>query len=70
MVEASTHVPGTKDRSVIMFWLPDAWGSGQEALEAALKFVNGENLDLVRYWQQGDRHPHFVHYLQKHLLEL
>ena len=55
MVEASTHVPGTKDRSAIMFWLPHAWGSGQEALEAALNMINGEKLGPCSFWQQGDR---------------
>lgn len=55
MVEASTHVPGTKDRSVIMFWLPHAWGSGQEALEAALNMINGEKLGPCSFWQQGNR---------------
>ena len=55
MVEASTHVPGTKDRSVIMLWLPLAWGSGQEALETALKMINEEELGPCSFWQQGDR---------------
>ena len=54
MVEASTHVPGTKDRSVIMFWLPHAWGSGQEAMETALEMINEENLGRCSFWQQGD----------------
>ena len=55
MVEASTHVPGTKDRSVILLWLPHAWGSGQEALENALKMINEEELGQCSFWQQGDR---------------
>ncbi len=55
MVEASTHVPGTKDRSVIMLWLPLAWGSGQEALETALEMINEEKLGQCSFWQQGDR---------------
>ena len=55
MVEASTHVPGTKDRSVIMFWLPHAWGSGQEAMETAVTMVNEEKLGQCSFWQQGDR---------------
>ena len=55
MVEASTHVPGTKDRSVIMLWLPRAWGSGQEALETALEMINEEKLGPCSFWQQGDR---------------
>ena len=54
MVEVSTHVPGTKDRSVIMLWLPLAWGSGQEALETALDMINEENLGPCSFWQQGD----------------
>ena len=55
MVEASTHVPGTKDRSVIMLWLPHAWGTGQEAMESALEMVNKEKLGQCSFWQQGDR---------------
>ena len=55
MVEASTHIPGTKDRSVIMLWLPHAWGSGQKALETALKMINEENLGPCSFWHQGDR---------------
>ena len=55
MVEASTHVPGTKDRSVIMLWLPRAWGSGQEALENALEMINEEELGQCSFWQQGNR---------------
>lgn len=54
MVEASTHVPGTKDRSVIMLWLPHAWGTGEEALESALKMANKEKLGQCSFWQQGD----------------
>ena len=54
MVEASTHIPGTKDRSVIMLWLPHAWGSGQKALETALKMINEENLGPCSFWHQGD----------------
>jgi DNA primase catalytic subunit len=54
MVEVSTHVPGTKDRSVIMLWLPLAWGSGQKALETALDMINEENLGPCSFWQQGD----------------
>jgi hypothetical protein len=55
MVEASTHIPGTKDRSVIMLWLPHAWGSGQKALETALNMINQENLGPCSFWHQGDR---------------
>ena len=55
MVEASTHVPGTKDRSVIMLWLPHAWGSGQKALETALNMINQEKLGPCSFWQQGSR---------------
>ena len=55
MVEASTHVPGTKDRSVIMLWLPLAWGPSQEALETALAMINKERLGPCSFWQQGDR---------------
>ena len=55
MIEASTHVPGTKDRSVLMMWLPQSWGIGQEALETALKMIVQENMGQCSFWQQGDR---------------
>ena len=55
MVEASTHVPGTKDRSVIFFWLPYSWGIGEEAMETALGMINDENLGMCSFWQQGER---------------
>ena len=55
MVEASTHVPGTKDRSVIFFWLPYSWGIGEEAMETALEMINDENLGMCSFWQQGER---------------
>jgi hypothetical protein len=55
MVEASTHVPGTKDRSVLFFWLPYSWGIGEEAMETALEMINDENLGMCSFWQQGER---------------
>ena len=55
MVEASTHVAGTKDRSVLMMWLPQSWGIGQEALETALKMIVQENMGQCSFWQQGSR---------------
>ncbi len=55
MVEASTHVPGTKDRSVILFWLPHSWGHGENAMESALNMINQENLGLCSFWQQDER---------------
>ena len=54
MVEASTHVPGTKDRSVIMLWLPHSWGLGQKALESALEMMLKEDLGLCSFWQSGE----------------
>ena len=54
MVEVSTHVPGTKDRSVIMLWLPLAWGSGQKAWETALNMINEDKLGPCAFWQQGN----------------
>ncbi|MBF55919.1 MAG: hypothetical protein CMA99_07270 [Euryarchaeota archaeon] len=55
MVEASTHVPGTKDRSVLFFWLPYSWGIGEKAMESALEMINDENLGMCSFWQQGER---------------
>ena len=55
LVEASTHVPGTKDRSVIFFWLPLRWGSAQEAMEQALDLMDQEDLGLCSFWQQNEQ---------------
>ena len=55
MVEASTHVPGTKDRSVIFLWLPPSWGEPQTAMERALQLMDEENLGRCSFWQQGER---------------
>ena len=54
-VEASTHVPGTKDRSVILFWLPYSWGKDQEAMERAIEMMHEEDLGMCSFWQQGKR---------------
>jgi len=55
MVEASTHVPGTKDRSVMLLWLPHTWGTEQEAMENVLAMINKEKLGQCSFWKQGDR---------------
>ena len=55
LVEASTHVAGTKDRSVIFLWLPLRWGSPQEAMEHALEIMHAEDLGLCSFWQQNEQ---------------
>ena len=55
MVEASTHLPGTKDRSVLFFWLPRSWGEPQKAMERAVQLMEEEDLGRCSFWQQGER---------------
>ena len=55
MIEASTHVPGTKDRSVLLFWLPLSWGPNEKALETALLMMKKEDLGMCSFWQQDGR---------------
>ncbi len=55
MLEVSTHVHGTKDRSVMLFWLPRSWGRGQQAMEQAMRLVEEEHLGPCSFWEEGDR---------------
>ena len=55
MLEVSTHVHGTKDRSVMLFWLPSSWGIGQKAMERAMRLVEDEHLGPCSFWEQGGR---------------
>jgi len=55
MVEASTHISGTKDRSVLFFWLPLSWGEPQKAMERAVQLMEEEDLGICSFWQQGER---------------
>ena len=33
MMEVSNHLPGTEDRSALIFWTPYSWGTGAECFE-------------------------------------
>lgn len=49
-LEASTHVPGTKDRSAILAWLPRSWGSTQQTVEVAVEKLNQLHAGPALFW--------------------
>ena len=49
-LEASTHVPGTKDRSAIFAWLPRSWGSIEETIERAVEKLSQFHAGPVLFW--------------------
>lgn len=49
-LELSTHVPGTKDRSAIIGWLPKSWGSIEKTVEIAMIHVNERKLGPAFFW--------------------
>ena len=49
-LELSSHVPGTKDRSAIIGWLPKSWGSIEKTVEIAMIHVNERHLGPAFFW--------------------
>jgi len=49
-LELSTHVPGTKDRSAIIGWLPKSWGSIEKTVEIAMMHVQKHNIGPAFFW--------------------
>ena len=49
-LEASTHVPGTKDRSAIFAWLPRTWGTVEETVEVAVEKTRELQVGPVLFW--------------------
>ena len=54
-IEVSSHVPGTKDRSALVAWLPDRWGGIREAVERGQEEFDAIDLGPVAYMHDGYR---------------
>ena len=55
MVEVSNHLPGTKDRSALIFWTPYSWGTGAKCFERLNTLIEKENLDCCAIFSDGER---------------
>ena len=54
MVEVSNHLPGTEDRSALLFWTPHSWGIDSECFERLNILIEMENLNLGAIFSDGD----------------
>jgi len=54
-IEVSTHVPGTKNRSALLEWLPRSWGEPQNAVDKALQLCQKYHLGSTAFWTDGER---------------
>ena len=54
-LEVSSHVPGTKDRSALVAWLPVRWGDVSESIERAQREFDSIDLGPVAYMHDGER---------------
>ena len=55
MMEVSNHLPGTKDRSALIFWTPYSWGTGAECFERLNSLIEMENLCYCVIFSDGER---------------
>ena len=55
MIEVSNHLPGTKDRSALIFWTPYSWGTGTECFERLNTLIETENLGYCAIFSDGER---------------
>ena len=55
MMEVSNHLPGTKDRSALIFWTPHSWGTGSECFERLNTLIEMENLGYCVIFSDGER---------------
>ena len=55
MIEVSNHLPGTKDRTSLIFWTPYSWGTGELCLEQLEDLVKSENLADSYIFSDGER---------------
>ena len=55
MMEVSNHLPGTKDRSALIFWTPYSWGTGAECFERLNTLIEMENLAYCAIFSDGER---------------
>ena len=54
-LRVNTHVQGTKNRHVLMMWLPKSWGVPLEAMERALEWIEHDNLGPCSFWRHEER---------------
>ncbi len=54
-LEVSNHLPGTKDRSALICWLPKSWGDLQSAINKAKLIIQDEKLGSCGFWYSNDR---------------
>ena len=55
MIEVSNHLPGTKDRSALIFWTPYSWGTGTECFNRLNTLIKMENLGYCAIFSDGER---------------
>ena len=55
MIEVSNHLPGTKDRSALIFWTPYSWGTDKECFERLSTLAETENLGYCVIFSDGER---------------
>ena len=54
-LRVNTHVRGTKNRHVLMMWLPKSWGAPLGAMEHALEWIEHDNLGPCSFWRHNER---------------
>lgn len=54
-LEVSNHLPGTKDRSALICWLPKSWGDLQSAVDKAKLIIQDEKLGSCGFWHSNGR---------------
>ncbi len=55
LIEVSNHLPGTKDRSALLFWTPYSWGKDAECFERLNTLIEMENLSFGAIFSDGER---------------
>ncbi|RJU80952.1 MAG: hypothetical protein DWB99_07495 [Candidatus Poseidoniales archaeon] len=55
LMEVSNHLPGTKDRSALIFWTPYSWGTGAECFERLNALIEMGNLSYCAIFSDGER---------------
>ncbi len=55
LIEVSNHLPGTKDRSALLFWTPYSWGTDAECFERLNSLIEKENLSFGAIFSDGER---------------
>ena len=55
IMEVSNHLPGTLDRSALLFWTPYSWGTGAGCFERLNTLTEVENLGYGALFSDGER---------------